>query len=659
MSLDPTEFGLPPWSSQGFRHIEKYGDNGWAYLPDNMPKPLHMRGVPSRTRAATLNEDGLVLGRTEEMTTARFAQRNGLALDPSAYDYDSGVYRLPTTTLLMYTDPDVIVADEMPLAPSTEGQAERPEPLKPDARRKAYGDATIKQLSDGYYYTPDAASYPNPYFLELYEDYGKDNTSPPMDAVSLRYVNKVTKSDPIALVRTRGMDGSVYQENEGFMQATFTLTGRSGDSVVDLVRFQKMRNFLAKYASESKKHKSALVRGKNVQLVLYFPFEAEAYLCDVTSFDYERTSGSSTCSFEYRLSIITNAPVGNKWKLPETANALARLVSSYDNNHKDPNHPCGKLKKAEEDDRPPNDGPDIDGPTRDAADNPETGCVDVQAGTLSIMRYATWADTLTLLESRQVFFSYFYSLLFASDMANAGMVTSGSAYIDCTPPAYSTAFFLANIGLYTTRTNIRPNMAPATIPGVPIPTEVYVCTQGRTNCYDIAEDVYGDRSRADELIDYNSFLDAYTRGDGTPLDTGDTLAVPRPTGAITRNGDVYGTDLKLVNGDLVPVGTEDIAVISGYDCYAQNLNHRMTTIQGGNKTYPRYGLKPYIGQVNTSDVPGDLRANVRSQLQSDHRTDRVKSIVVTELGDKVDVQVIVQPIGLNPTQVSFTYSLEA
>src|SRR5690606_6945416 len=137
----------------------------------------------------------------------------------------------------------------------TEGQDERPDRDNTAAKRKVIGDALIKQLSEGFYYTPDQAAYPNPYFLELYLDYGADSAKP-TDAISMAHINSIKKTSPVALVRTRGMDGSVYQENEGFMEASFVLTGRSGDRPVDLVRFQKMRNFLEKYAAESKKHKN-------------------------------------------------------------------------------------------------------------------------------------------------------------------------------------------------------------------------------------------------------------------------------------------------------------------------------------------------------------------------------------------------------------------
>jgi hypothetical protein len=631
MSLDP------PQSFNGFRSVERFGDKGWVYVPEGMPKPLYLQGVPSRDRYPSLGADPLRLGNPELLVNRDFARSRGLDLAEGP------------------------IAPEMEADVATEGNsgvAPRPSPAEPEARRKTLGDATIKQLTDGYYYTPDSSAYPNPYFLELYEDYVSNPTTP-SDAVSLRYVYKLSKQAPTALVRTRGMDGYVYQENEGFMQATFSLRGRSGDSPVDMVRFQKMRNFLAKYAAESKKHKNALLRGKDVQLVLYFPFEAEAYLCDVVSFDYDRTAGDTTASFDYTLTLVTNGPVGNKWKLPETVNALAKLVSSYDDNHKNPTHLCVKLKEEEEDRRPPDDAPDIGGPTREAQEDPVTGCNDVAAGTTSIMRFNLWADGLPLVQAQAAFESYFYTLLHASDMANAGMVASGAQFNECIPPAYTQEYFLLNIELYSRRNAIRSSMAPPVIPGLPVPTEVFVCTQGRTSCYDIAETVYGDRSRADELIDYNRFLDAYTHNDGRPIEVGDTVLVPRPSGIVTRTGDVFGTDLRVVDGDLVPVGTADVATVSGYDCYAQNLNHRMQTVQGTNKVYPRYGLKPYIGQVTTSDVPGDLRANVRSQLQADHRTDRVVEITVTELGDKATVNAIVQPVGTSPSQVTITYSLEA
>ena len=548
---------------------------------------------------------------------------------------------------------DILQAGAAPLAPVSDDIEDRDEDDTRAAKRKEFGDIATRQLtSPGHYYVPDASVSPAPYFLELFEDY-KDHPERVRDAVSLRYIFKVVKSDPVALVRTRGMDGAVYQENEGFMQATFQLHGRSGDTPLDMLRFQKVRNFLQLYSELSKKNKNALVRGTDVQLALFFPFEAEAYLCDVISFDYTRAHGSSTNSFEFVLSIVTNSPVGNKWQLPYNVKALTLLQNKRDSYHTGFKHACLKLSQNE---IPDLDAPNFKVPVRYLDPTLPPGCPEVAAGTTSLMRFSMWANTRPYHMYQASFINNFYTLMFAADLANSGQVGSGARFLKCIGPAYNLFQFLLSMRFYTERGNSRANMVSNFIPGVPVPTEQYVVASGDSSLYDVAGNVYGDRSRADDLITYNSFLDAYTHGDGRPFETGNVIAVPRAVGAIVRNGDVFGTDLLHRDGDLVVVGDNDIATVSGYDCYTQNLRHRMRTEQGSNKVYPRYGLRPSIGARATSDVPGDLRANVRSQLLADHRTSRIVSFTLTEIGDKVEVDTVVEPVGAAPTHINFTYS---
>jgi hypothetical protein len=540
--------------------------------------------------------------------------------------------------------------------------AEDTEPRDESPKRQTQRDLTrgtlFEQLSEGFYYTPDATAYPSPYFLELYEDY-QANSRDPIDAVSLRYINAMTKADPVALVRTRGMDNSVYQENEGFTQATFVLSGRSGDSALDHVRFQKMRNFLQVYAAKMKKHKNALVRGKDVQLVLHFPFEAESYLCDITDFTYARSAASSTNSFEFKLTIITNGRAEKKWSLPAAANALQKLVSSYDNSHKRPTHPCLVYADNELRERPISD-PQLQelivGPLNTALKSPETGCTDVVLANKAVFAFIADADMYPYVTYQDRFSSLMYTMMFASDMSASAMTYSGSRLGRCTPPPRTLrAYEIWSLGIPIP--TFRYNMVSTLVPGIPVPTEVHTCTQGRTTAHDVAEEVYGDRSQADVIMDYNRMLDPFTREDGSPLSPGDTLFIPRPNGNITREGDVFGTDLRVIDGDLVAVGTEDIEVVTGYACYAQNIVHRMTTVRGDNKVYPQYGLRPFVGQSESSDVPGDLRANVRSQLMSDHRTERILSLTLRENGDKAEVDVFLKPVGATPSRVAFTYNL--
>jgi hypothetical protein len=47
---------------------------------------------------------------------------------------------------------------------------------------------------------------------------------------------------------------------------------------------------------------------------------------------------------------------------------------------------------------------------------------------------------------------------------------------------------------------------------------------------------------------------------------------------------------------------------------------------------------------------------VRDQLRQDHRTDRVEQLQLDEIGDKVNVSVLVTPITGNAGQFNFNYT---
>lgn len=539
-------------------------------------------------------------------------------------------------------------AEDGPVAPTLpEDTDQRPEDTDEAGPREKARMLRWTPLTEEYYYVPDATAYPNPYYMELYLDYG-EGTAPPDDGIRLQYIHHLEAAAPNAVERTRGMDGSVYAEHEGFIQKMFSLQGRSGAGKLDLIRFQKMRNFFQKYASESTKHKNALVRGKDVRLAIHFPFEGESHFCDILSFDYTRSTESSTTSFEFRVVIVTNGLMGRRWALPKASDALLKSASAYDLNHLGAKHPCLLQAKRELPALPPwiNETPLR--PAYEVLAAVEEGsdpCEFAWLARLGITNIHAYASTLMHAQRLAVLSSTFYLRMFLADMADSALVMLGSKFIECPTSAVLLPVFR--------RSMVGP--APLATQRRVVP---HIVRAGRNNAYDIAEDVYGDRGRAPAIVRANRMQDAYTGEDGAPLVPGDTVVVPSSDAPFSVEGDVFGVDLLLgKDGDLVATGTDDIATVGGYDCYTQNISHRLTTIRGENKTFPTYGLPRYVGTAVTSDVPGDLRANIRTQLMADHRTERITSLELEELGDKVRVDLTVQPIGLTPAKLEFTYDL--
>lgn len=539
--------------------------------------------------------------------------------------------------------------EDGPTPPSVpEDTEQRAEDVPSDESQTKKGLVSWKPLKEEFYYVPDNSAYPNPYILELYHDWGDGVGIVPDDAIRLQYINRVEVASPNAVERTRGMSGEVYAEHEGFVQKVFSISGRSGDSRLDLIRFQKMRNFLQKYAGESAKNKNALIRGKDVRLALHFPFEGEHHFCDVLTFDYIRASSSSTNSFEFRLTLVTNGLIGRKWALPEAKDALLKMASKYDLNHLNESHPCLVLAERENARLPPWIDRTPFEPLRKilakAGEDLDDPCEMAWLARLGLTNIGAYIASLQASLREQALSATLYARLFLADMADASLITLGARYVECAVESVALPVFRASM---VAPTPLREQQRVG----------IHVVRAGRNNAYDIAEDTLGSRDRAPAIMRANQMNDAYTTVTGAPLAAGDSVLVPTATGPYTVEGDVFGVDLRLEDGDLVAVGEDDIAVIRGYDAFKQNITHRLMTVRGENKTFPSYGLPRYVGHSETSDVPGDLLSNIRTQLMADHRTERITSLELEELGDKVTVNMVVQPIGHTSARVEYSYDL--
>jgi hypothetical protein len=179
---------------------------------------------------------------------------------------------------------------------------------------------------------------------------------------------------------------------------------------------------------------------------------------------------------------------------------------------------------------------------------------------------------------------------------------------------------------------------------------------------DLAQDVIGDRTQWASVATANAMADPHATASGRPLGPGETLLVPTPkVSGLQTSGDpadVYGTDLMLgPDGDLVMVGTEDCALVSGVDNLRQALTIRAQTVQGTNTVRPEVGLPATIGDGIYLETAGLLASQARSQFASDPRIEEVTELEVTdEDGDSLRVAALLKPVAGAPFRISAAVS---
>lgn len=585
------------------------------------------------------------------------------------------------------------------------------------SKRYSYSEVKGGSYTDPY---EENGQLVNTYQLVFYENY--PNEKPDLVvSVDLPYVQRVTMQAPNAVSRTRSMSGEVYAEHQGFIQRTFVIEGRSGpvwnadagdapnngEAQLTITRFTKLRNFLELYGKTSANNKNALVRYKNTQLILYCTFEAEAHFCEVVNFNYRRSSDTSTYSFEYSMTLVTNGPTGRKFNSGSLVGGKAA-----DEWVKNTNQFKGVLTQSdlEDYDRIQRVLFDqrrqafIDAALKEATNFnkrlqesdiafargtlqsiPCSGLQDLRAS-VSIVNHATDLGLFAsddLRKARRDLKTGLAWTSFGIDLAHRFKGISGTG---CSMPAWSDWYY--QIVPYVTagaaiikyiadqfgnnrgydytysitntppvRTGLQAQIDSG--PERPFAAVNYFLPDKGADAYSIAATVLGDANLYWQIIDLNNFRDAYTRADGTPLSPGSSVLVPSTTVPATKDNDVFGTDLLIVNGDLQLVGNNDVMRISGYANYTQNLMHRMQTPRGTNRVFPNHGLMADIHSSANSTLPALIRTDVRDQVLQDHRTDEVRELALTELGDKVQVSMVVKAIAGTQRTFKFNYDLNS
>jgi hypothetical protein len=164
---------------------------------------------------------------------------------------------------------------------------------------------------------------------------------------------------------------------------------------------------------------------------------------------------------------------------------------------------------------------------------------------------------------------------------------------------------------------------------------------------DIAWRVLGDRARWVEIATASGMAAPDRKADGSPLEPGDVVQVPVtgvPSSASTFDGDPYGSDLFLVDGDLVALGDTDVVTVSGPDNVKQAFQLRLGTVQG-ESVWSDYGLPRLVGESGDATEAGFVASHASSQLGADPRVVAVRGVRVVEDGERLEVDAEVEVVG--------------
>jgi len=151
----------------------------------------------------------------------------------------------------------------------------------------------------------------------------------------------------------------------------------------------------------------------------------------------------------------------------------------------------------------------------------------------------------------------------------------------------------------------------------------------------IARRVFGDADRWPELMSLNGWLSYDANARGEPPRAGDLILVPDPQGGVQISNDLYGQDLRIIEGDL-EMKSNDFSTISGAANLEQAAHHRLQSTQGAS-VLQRYGLPARIGSRLTTQSAGYLGAHIREQLTLDPRIEELTLVEVDDRGDHLQV----------------------
>lgn len=553
--------------------------------------------------------------------------------------------------------------------------------------------ATYDQVPKHLYFQPYGASgrtrqeERHEYFFEIVEG-ERDKV---LAVIRCPYVAKIT-GDPIPATVLTMTSSTEYEEHEGYRRRTFMLAGRSGFTIADLTNFQRFRNFFETLQQLKAENLNAFVRGRDIRLVLNFPFEGESYYCNVVSgLKYDRDRTSSTYSYVWMLTVVTSGYVARKWAVPEGLKKFLETECGEEDDscHTGRQHPCRKMAEITADMLPKEADPladlvDISVPLADE--------IVTYGGLQSPRTRRTYerlhVTTNTIYESGMQWFrkldvpkfdEYLYQAIdiigwisnlrmecqlafgmdgkqFARKVANsvtAGLYDQLSLAIDRLEDplrgGIDGIYLVTENRYHATRADGLGLDGIAAAPEVPNPTtDQVIVTDYELGPYDMSVDevsfqLYGTIDYGSEIMRLNPGLaDPRTWVGGYALKPGDVLKVPAIGGLADKVGPPLGVDWMVEDYDFVWDDNKgDFVRVSGKDCYLQNTRHRILTPKGTNRAFRETGTLDIVenGEQRTAAA---VASDVQQQLLLDPRTKKLRTLVFDEDVTTITVQAAVE-----------------
>ncbi len=180
---------------------------------------------------------------------------------------------------------------------------------------------------------------------------------------------------------------------------------------------------------------------------------------------------------------------------------------------------------------------------------------------------------------------------------------------------------------------------------------------GQQDAYNLAGIFLGDRGRWREIVEINRMPDPYTKPDGAPLQVGDIVLIPDVDGepAATNSDMLFGSDLMIKDGDLVPRGN-GLQVVRGQENLKQSISHRLRTVRGTNRIFPSFGLADFIGEKQTSTLSAQVWTDIQLQVSADRRINSVIRIILDEQPMVYRVDLAFQLNNKESLSASFEYT---
>jgi len=176
---------------------------------------------------------------------------------------------------------------------------------------------------------------------------------------------------------------------------------------------------------------------------------------------------------------------------------------------------------------------------------------------------------------------------------------------------------------------------------------VYVVKPG-DSLQSIALTLLGDANLWTQIADLNNMPDATHFPSGQPMIPGSMLTVPQSFYSPATDG--WGSDLLVDDetGDLVAskgsVVYDDIVLVRGPQNLEQALRIRVRTIAGDVPQFPDFGLPSVIGKAVRQGAMVKTADDIVAQVERDDRVVGVSSLEVSDLGDALVAELVVQTI---------------